>query len=69
MVYVDSALARNFAFLVIDYANRIFQTPLIKTVQTCLKLKMKISTPLLTAKVTPMISAIYGKNLYLVPVF
>jgi hypothetical protein len=62
MIYADSIPAR-FAFVLLWFVlfnTFVWQKTLIQSVQTCLKLKMMLLTPLLTLKITPMLAAIYG---------
>jgi hypothetical protein len=63
MIYVDSTLAIFFISLysVFVLLFNCLQTSLIKSVQTCIKLKMNLLTPLLPLKITPMVAAIFGK--------
>jgi hypothetical protein len=64
MIYVDSTAARfvNSDPKTFQLKLNWLQTPLIKSVQTCMKLKMRLLTPLLALKITPMVAAIAGNQ-------
>jgi hypothetical protein len=59
MIYVDSALV-SLVFVSHFWFELCFQTTLIKSVQTCSKLNMRLLTPLLDSQVATMVPAIFG---------
>jgi hypothetical protein len=63
MIYVDSTLASFVFYFVVFDLIFVFQTTLIKSVQMCMKLKMRPLTPMLASKVAPMVASIYGNLL------